>query len=94
MKPYIGRIVNYTLGDYDVDRIRQQRDINEHLKGNSVSSGDIFPMIIVRVWNFEPGTVNGVVLLDGNDTLWVSSVIPGQPREPNRYFDPQEYPAF
>lgn len=46
--------------------------------GNSASAGDIHPMIIVRVWGQTPDSaVNGQVLLDGNDTLWVTSVSRG-----------------
>ncbi len=40
--------------------------------GNSVSDGDSFPMIIVRVWSGD--LVNGQAFLDGNDTLWTLSV--------------------
>lgn len=56
--------------------------------GNPVAEGDVFPMVITRVWNTDPGTVNGQVLLDGNDTLWLTSVTPGEPGEPFRYFWP------
>lgn len=42
--------------------------------GNQVSAGDIYPMVIVRVWGSTPEScVNGQVLLDGNDALWVTS---------------------
>jgi hypothetical protein len=40
--------------------------------GNVPAAGDIFPMMIVRVWNDTH--VNGQVFLDGNDVLWVTSV--------------------
>lgn len=45
--------------------------------GNSVSVGQQYPMVIVRVWDDPPGSVNGQVLLDGTDVLWVTSVKPG-----------------
>lgn len=46
--------------------------------GNKVKAGDVFPMVIVRVWGTKPDSVvNGKVLLDGNDDLWVTSVGPG-----------------
>lgn len=49
--------------------------------GNRVSVGDYWPMIIVRRWTdeFGPGEhgVNGQVILDGSDTLWVTSVKQG-----------------
>ena len=43
--------------------------------GNTVYVGDVYPMVVTRVWS--PGNVNGQVLLDGNDCLWVSSVVEG-----------------
>ena len=43
--------------------------------GNDAHAGDIYPMIVTRVWS--PGMVNGQVLLDGNDCLWATSVLEG-----------------
>ncbi|MCZ4066445.1 hypothetical protein O1W71_02025 [Microbacterium sp. H37-C3] len=43
--------------------------------GNPAAAGDVLPMLIVRVWNDE--VVNGQVFLDGNDSLWVTSVPSG-----------------
>jgi len=46
--------------------------------GNSVNEGDAFPMMITRVWGDTPSSaVNGQVMLDGNDTAWVTSVSEG-----------------
>lgn len=50
--------------------------------GNQVSAGDEFPLIITRVWASredvsEATAVNGQVLLDGSDSLWVTSVTQG-----------------
>lgn len=46
--------------------------------GNKVEAGDEYPMLVVRVWGPPPGgSVNGQVFLDGNDTLWVTSVAEG-----------------
>ena len=43
--------------------------------GNVASAGDVYPLIITRVWgDTEESCVNGQVLLDGNDALWVTSV--------------------
>lgn len=40
-----------------------------------VSRGDIYPMIITRTWGATTeASVNGQVWLDGNDTIWVTSV--------------------
>ncbi|TFD74725.1 hypothetical protein [Cryobacterium fucosi] len=42
--------------------------------GNPVEPGMVFPLIITRVWGITPtSAVNGQVLLDGNDSLWVTS---------------------
>ena len=42
--------------------------------GNSVTAGEVFPMLIVRVWGSTvDSAVNGQVFLDGNDVLWVTS---------------------
>lgn len=90
--PSIGRIVHFILHDYHVAQINRRRadatakmDWHRQEKtgaqvhiGNSVSVGQVFPMIITRVWGNHPGSaVNGQVLLDGNDTLWVTSVVEG-----------------
>lgn len=49
--------------------------------GNSVSAGDIVPLMVVRVWpdEFGPGIpgVNGQASLDGNDVLWITSAREG-----------------
>jgi hypothetical protein len=50
--------------------------------GNGVQAGDVYPLVITRVWASaeqvtEHTAVNGQVLLDGNDTLWVTSVSQG-----------------
>lgn len=49
--------------------------------GNSANEGDVLPLVIVRVWpdEYGPGIpgVNGQVLLDGNDQLWVTSIKEG-----------------
>lgn len=50
--------------------------------GNPTAPGDKYPLVITRVWASghaanEATAVNGQVLLDGNDTLWVTSVQQG-----------------
>lgn len=82
--PSVGRIVHYRLSALDVETIRRHRAMpstefgaTAH-RGNAVSEGDIFPMLIVRVWGTSPeSAVNGHVFLDGNDTLWVTSCTVG-----------------
>ncbi len=93
--PEIGRIVHYTLNGYDADMINRRREdsrshMGEHRDnsngvilhmGNPVKVGDVYPLIITRVWAEHPvesTSVNGQVLLDGNDSLWVSSIQQGE----------------
>lgn len=83
MIPSIGRIVLYILSESDADVIMNQRRVQpqSHVgdaKGNPVKAGDVFPMMITRVWGDTPeSAVQGQVFLDGNDTLWVTSVMQG-----------------
>lgn len=51
--------------------------------GNEVKEGDVFPMLITRVWGSDPtSAVNGQAYLDGNDVLWVTSAQVGdQPHQ-------------
>lgn len=73
-----GRKVHYVLDALSVQRIQAQRAEDPRKHGNTPTVGDHVPMEIVRVWpnEFGPETdgVNGQCLLDGNDTLWVTSV--------------------
>lgn len=99
MIPSPGRIVAYTLTDHDVDQINRRRLDAQNNRavgqtgfilhnGNAVISGQVFPMMITRVWgNDENTSVNGQVHLDGNDCLWVTSVTQGQ--TPGQF---QEFP--
>ena len=91
--PTIGRIVHYTLSEQDAEQINKRRaDSLAHLPehransngvqihgGNGVVAGDVYPLIITRVWGTTPDcAVNGQVLLDGTDSLWVTSVVAGE----------------
>ena len=80
--PAIGRIVHYTLNALDAAAINNRRhEVPENTNvihfGNRANEGDVFPAIIVRVWNEDPGTVQLQVFLDGNDTYWATSRLPG-----------------
>lgn len=90
--PTIGRIVLYTLHEQDADAINRRREharthLDDHHAnangvqihvGNRADEGDVFPMVITRVWGVSPtSAVNGQVLLDGNDLYWVTSVSVG-----------------
>jgi hypothetical protein len=91
--PTIGRIVHYTLSEQDADAINRRRaDARAHFAehqenangvqvhvGNNVQAGDVCPLIITRVWGNTPeSSVNGQVLLDGNDLFWATSVAHGE----------------
>lgn len=91
--PSIGRIVHYTLTDLDADAVNRRRKDSERNRGkqtedalgyvahigNQATAGDVFPMMIVRVWGETPqSSVNGQVFLDGNDVLWVTSRSEGE----------------
>lgn len=99
MIPTPGRIVAYTLTEYDAFAINKRRtDATAsavagqntgavvHV-GNHVSEGDVFPLVITRAnGDTVESTVNGQVLLDGTDTLWVTSR--GQGEGPSRWCEP------
>ncbi len=79
--PTAGRIVNYRLNQYNADSIVERRKASGGLfVGNPVKEGDTFPLIITEAWGHgSPGSaVNGQVLLDGNDSLWLTSVMVGE----------------
>lgn len=81
-----GRIVHYVLNENDVKGIVKNRSsINLSNHGNSVMKGEHFPATIVRVFHNEFGSnehgVNLQVFLDGNDSLWVTSVRFAEPAD-------------
>ena len=92
MTPTIGQVVLYCLRRGQADDINRRRKharaaLSQHLTnqngaivhvGNDVYAGDVFPMVITRVWGKTPeSAVNGMVLLDGNDPFWATSVSVG-----------------
>jgi hypothetical protein len=92
MIPSIGRIVHYTLSARDAEQVNRSReDARRNILqiaeaqagyvahvGNDVQAGDVYPLVITRTWGDTPeSAVNGQVMLDGNDLLWVSSVQQG-----------------
>lgn len=82
-KPAIGEIVHYKLGEHEASSINQSRTdatvasrelgLPKTRSGNSLNAGDIYPAMIVRVWNEATTTVQLQVFLDGNDTYWATS---------------------
>jgi hypothetical protein len=102
MKTRIGDTLIYKLSQDDATKISRRRtngdSIAERIKqaiwplgaqahiGASVAEGDELPLIVTRVGADE--TVNGQVLLDGNDQLWVMNIKLGT--EPGTFaFKPQ-----
>jgi hypothetical protein len=76
MTATIGRIVHYRLSADDVTNIKAQRLDNDLIRGNQPCEGQVLPLIVTIVWPNEYGDhegINGQVLLDGNDSLWVTS---------------------
>jgi len=94
--PRVGLLVDYILNADDAERINKRRQDarNSHIAqqedgvvvhvGNGAEAGQKFPLLITRVWPRPaadaPYMVNGQVFLDGNDTLWVTSVVEGDGR--------------
>ena len=81
MKPYIGLLALLTVTAAQATQINDQRTASGGQKnGNTVTEGEVFPLLITAVWADGPGgnvsqdaKVNGQLLLDGNDTFWVTS---------------------
>lgn len=105
MDATIGRIVHYVLTAQDCDAINRRRveaaEIRDRMQvgqwpagaqahvGNVVNPGEEYPMLVVRVWSAR--MVNGQVFLDGNDSLWVTSIPEGE--GPRTYHWPELSPA-
>lgn len=65
-------------GSHDVAVYGWHAGAQAHI-GNEVSEGDVFPMLIVRVWGpSAESAVNGQVFLDGNDAFWATSRTVGE----------------
>ena len=63
------------------EKMREERPGFQAHVGNPVNEGERVPMTITQVWPNEFGPnhlgVNGQAFLDGNDSLWVTSVEEG-----------------
>lgn len=85
-KNLTGRIVEYTLSESDAKYINKRRDDSANLElseveryvltGFRVEAGESYPMVIVRsfIYGYQKDEVNGQVMLDGSDTLWLTKV--------------------
>lgn len=81
--PTLGRTVLYTITKEQADEINARRKSSSASRhswhGNEAREGNVYPMTIVAVWGDTPTcAVNGQLLLDGNDSLWVTSVSVGE----------------
>lgn len=78
----LDRMAHYLLTRADADAINRRIDALL-TKGSRASEGDVLPMLITSVtWPEDPEAkaprVNGQVLTDGNDVLWVVNIVAGQ----------------
>ena len=75
-KPSIGRIVHYKLNEGDVaniDRLMPLVVDGQCQERNPVTAGDVYPAMVVRVFDPSPTTANLRVFLDGADSYWATS---------------------
>lgn len=81
MQITMGRSVFYTLTEDDARRIHEERQRKHELGlaygGNGAYAGQVYPFVVTRIFPGDLEHCNGQVLLDGNDTLWVTSVKEG-----------------
>lgn len=86
--PTIGQSVHYVLSEQDAAEINRRRTTGSKIKdlitnglwplgaqahiGNRVDAGEVVPLIVTKDWG--NGSINGQAILDGNDSLWVTSV--------------------
>lgn len=79
----LGRTVHYRLSEFDAEQINRRRAVapgyepaagTQRHVGNPASAGDVLPCLVTKVWSVEGNLVNAKVFLDGNDTLWITSV--------------------
>lgn len=68
--PTPGRVVLYQLSQRDAEQIEFDRNQRTGAPGNTPRAGDIVPAIVVRVW---PDGINAKAVLDGADSLWLTS---------------------
>ena len=86
----LGDIILYQLSDIDAESInrryrhaahnrgmmRVRKDGYQSHFGNRVGMGEVVAMIVTKVWSST--CVNGQAVLDGNDSLWLTSACEGE----------------
>lgn len=70
----LGSIVFYRLTAENARQIINRRGLVHYAGGNSVSEGDVCPMIVTKD---DGASINGTVFLDGTDTFWAVDVKEG-----------------
>lgn len=76
MKPTIGHVVILTISEEQAKKINEHRAVNSRvLGGNVAQAGEQYPLIVTAVWS--ESCLNGQAMLDGNDTLWITSAQQG-----------------
>ncbi len=77
---YIGKQVLYTLGPSDIVEINRVFPmlLNHRQVRNNVMEGDVYPAIIVRVFDPSVTTSNLQVFLDGIGVYWATSHTKGE----------------
>lgn len=72
-KPSVGRIVHYRISAGDVSVIADRRRATFLKTSNVVNADDVYPAVVVRVFDPSVSTANLQVLLDGTDSYWATS---------------------
>ncbi len=66
----------YAHAAHNRDMMRIRKDGYVAHFGNPASTGQPVPLIVAKVWSAT--CVNGQAVLDGNDSLWVTSTCKGE----------------
>ena len=77
---YVGKQVLYTLGTGDIAEINRVFPmlLNHRQVRNNVMEGDVFPGLVVRVFDSSASTSNLQVFLDGIGVYWATSRTKGE----------------
>lgn len=90
--PSIGRIVLYVFTADDARKLNHQTS-EENRPGNYAQEGDIRPLLICRVWPPElyegRSSVNGQVFIDGEGSIWKTSVHCDDAKKPGTWHWPE-----
>lgn len=84
LEPDLGKIVRYTLTGADAVKVNKRRERNGL---DPVEAGQVLPMMIVRVRSET--AVDGKVLLDGDDSLWLTNIELDDDATPGHWFWPE-----